>query len=203
VVCDNMSVKKIYNWMIVQRYCDEGHSLAECLQQFGMSRLGLRKAVRRGELKVGPTFFADRRQKHDWAQIRADYESGKSVRECAKQFGFALESWSKAVRRGDVTPRPNGLPIGTLLSSGKRDRGNVKSRLLGAGLLENRCSTCGLTEWRGSRLAMHLDHVNGMPHDHRLKNLRMLCPNCHSQTPTYAGRNVRRDQTLQEPVRSV
>ena len=43
---------------------------------------------------------------------------------------------------------------------------------------EERCETCGLTEWRGAALAMALHHVNG----DRLANLRMLCPNCHAQT---------------------
>jgi 5-methylcytosine-specific restriction endonuclease McrA len=38
-----------------------------------------------------------------------------------------------------------------------------------------------------------LDHVNGAKHDWRLENLRLLCPNCNSQTPTFCGRNVRRN----------
>ncbi len=52
---------------------------------------------------------------------------------------------------------------------------------------------------RASRLSMHLDHVNGVRNDNRLENLRMLCPNCHSQTPTYGGRNAKL-RRLQEPV---
>jgi 5-methylcytosine-specific restriction endonuclease McrA len=47
---------------------------------------------------------------------------------------------------------------------------------------------------------MHLDHINGVRDDHRLENLRMLCPNCHSQTPTYGGRNAKR-HSLQEQRR--
>lgn len=57
------------------------------------------------------------------------------------------------------------------------------------GPLPNVCGGCGISEWRASPLALHLDHVNGIGDDHRLQNLRFLCPNCHSQTETYCGRN--------------
>ena len=52
------------------------------------------------------------------------------------------------------------------------------------------CSCCGIgTLWNGLSLILQLDHVNGVHNDHRLGNLRLLCPNCHSQTDTFAGRN--------------
>lgn len=50
------------------------------------------------------------------------------------------------------------------------------------------CQWCGVREWRGRPLVLHLDHINGINNDHRFKNLRFLCPNCHSQTPTYSNR---------------
>lgn len=91
-----------------------------------------------------------------------------------------------------IRPRPFGMSIAELLSSPKRSRKHLKARLVRAGLLQNSCSLCGLHDWKGRPLSLHLDHVNGVPNDNRLENLRMLCPNCHSQTPTYGGRNVRR-----------
>jgi 5-methylcytosine-specific restriction endonuclease McrA len=45
---------------------------------------------------------------------------------------------------------------------------------------------------------MQIDHINGIGNDHRLENLRMLCPNCHSQTATYGGRNLRRRRLQEE-----
>ncbi len=50
------------------------------------------------------------------------------------------------------------------------------------------CPVCQLSAWRGDRLVLHLDHINGTASDHRLESLRLLCPNCHSQTATYCGR---------------
>jgi RNA polymerase subunit RPABC4/transcription elongation factor Spt4 len=68
-------------------------------------------------------------------------------------------------------------------------RKQIKKRLLEKGLMTYRCSCCGIADWQGQPLSLHLDHINGVNNDHRLENLRLLCPNCHSQTSTYAGRN--------------
>lgn len=69
---------------------------------------------------------------------------------------------------------------------------SLKSRLVNAGLLIKKCYRCGLTEWLGEPIVLQLEHKNGVRRDNRIENLCLLCPNCHSQTSTYAGRNVRR-----------
>jgi hypothetical protein len=70
----------------------------------------------------------------------------------------------------------------------------LKIRLLREGLLVAKCygEGCGLTEWRGKPISLQLDHINGNNFDHRIENLRLLCPNCHSQTDTFAGKNKRK-----------
>ena len=67
----------------------------------------------------------------------------------------------------------------------------IKQRLIAAGVKRNRCEDCGLDRWRGSPLSLSLHHVNGERHDNRLENLRLLCPNCHSQTPNFGSKNKR------------
>lgn len=64
----------------------------------------------------------------------------------------------------------------------------LKKRLIKEGLKENKCEECGISEWNNKPLAIHLDHIDGISTNHKRENLRMLCPNCHSQTHTYAGK---------------
>lgn len=65
----------------------------------------------------------------------------------------------------------------------------LKKRLIREKILENKCSCCGIEEWQGNPITLQLDHVNGDGSDHKLSNLRLLCPNCHSQTDTWCGKN--------------
>lgn len=66
----------------------------------------------------------------------------------------------------------------------------LKRRLVSSGLLKYECGNCkNQGEWCGQKLSLQLDHKNGINNDNRLKNLRFLCPNCHSQTDSFSGRN--------------
>ena len=66
----------------------------------------------------------------------------------------------------------------------------LKNRLFKEGILENKCSNCNISEWDNLPINCELDHINGIRHDHRKENLRILCPNCHSQTDTYRAKNI-------------
>jgi predicted RNA-binding Zn-ribbon protein involved in translation (DUF1610 family) len=65
----------------------------------------------------------------------------------------------------------------------------MKRKLLKSGK-EYKCEHCGNDGvWNNSPLSLHVDHVDGNHYNNNLDNLRFLCPNCHSQTNTFAGRN--------------
>lgn len=67
---------------------------------------------------------------------------------------------------------------------------HLKKRLIRENLLKESCMKCGLgNTWCNEPISLQLDHINGIHNDNRLGNLRLLCPNCHSQTSTYAARN--------------
>lgn len=65
----------------------------------------------------------------------------------------------------------------------------LKKRLLKENIFINKCFECNITEWNNMPINMQLDHIDGNSHNHKLDNLRLLCPNCHSQTDTYCGKN--------------
>lgn len=72
-------------------------------------------------------------------------------------------------------------------------RGKLKERLLAAGIKRAACELCGQQElWRGRRMSLVLDHINGISNDHRLENLRIVCPNCAATLETHCGRNLPR-----------
>ncbi|WP_205699519.1 HNH endonuclease [Conexibacter sp. SYSU D00693] len=97
--------------------------------------------------------------------------------------GAALEG----LRRSRATPRPleELLVAGSLVA-----RGTLKRRLYAEGLKEPRCELCGQGEhWRGRRMSLILDHINGVSNDNRLENLQIVCPNCAATLDTHCGRN--------------
>jgi RNase P subunit RPR2 len=65
----------------------------------------------------------------------------------------------------------------------------LKLRLLEEGIKENICEVCDLQIWEGNNINMELDHIDGDRTNHKLDNLRMICPNCHSQTETFRAKN--------------
>jgi len=67
----------------------------------------------------------------------------------------------------------------------------LKKRLIREGILEYKCYECGINQWRGKRMSLELEHKNGNRYDNRRENLSLLCPNCHSFTSTYRGKNKR------------
>lgn len=70
-----------------------------------------------------------------------------------------------------------------------KNTNSLKKRLYNEGLKSEECEICGITEWNGKEIIFELDHINGDNTDNRLENLKVLCPNCHSQTNTFRGKN--------------
>ena len=101
-------------------------------------------------------------RRYDWDEVQRHYDAGHTVRECREHFGFANQTWNSAVRRGDVRARARAVPLDELLGLGpRRNRLNIKFRLIRAGLKEDRCEDCGISDWRGQPLSLALHHLAG------------------------------------------
>ena len=102
---------------------------------------------------------------------------------------FSGKGWSAGKVIGEKRPLKDYLDNKYRIKSYK-----LKSRLVKEGLKTYACELCGIDKWMGSRLTLELDHIDGDHFNNNLNNLRILCPNCHSQTPNYRGKNISRNR---------
>lgn len=145
--------------------------MAEVLAYFGLKNHGSNyKTVR------------DRAQ-HENINLNILYENGKSYR-ISK-----LSENKKVVSLEDIFSGKEYASSSTL-----------RRKLLKANVIANECSICGHSgNWNNIPLSLQLDHIDGNPKNNSLSNLRLLCPNCHSQTSNFAGKNKRIPDKVHEP----
>jgi hypothetical protein len=165
---------------------ESGATGAEIARALGVSK----STVSYHKRRLGHLIDTRCNRRYDWAAVQRFYDAGHSMTERQERFGFARKTFMDAAARGAVTTRAQAAPIAVYLVAGRAvNRTHLKGRLLAEGLKRNRCEECGIADWLGRSLAMALHHVNGDGRDNRLENLRLLCPNCHSQTENFSGRN--------------
>lgn len=92
----------------------------------------------------------------------------------------------KGIHGGNVTRKVGHIPNILLFTINGAHRRVVKDRILRDQLIPYECQICKLLPiWNNNPIVLVLDHINGNHRDNQLHNLRFLCPNCNSQTPTF------------------
>jgi hypothetical protein len=118
----------------------------------------------------------------------------RTLKKWAERWSITTDHFDpNAVRRASLR-RQHRVHLSDVLVRGSTySRGSLKERLYDEGLKQRVCELCGQGEiWRGRRMSLILDRTNGVRDDHRLENLRIVCPNCAATLDTHCGRNVKK-----------
>ncbi|MFN8527503.1 MAG: HNH endonuclease signature motif containing protein [Anaerolineae bacterium] len=101
--------------------------------------------------------------------------------ECGVPIVKPINKWCDACIEKHVY---NKKTVYSALEALKSDRGR---RMWLINVRGHRCEICGLAEWQGQPITLELDHIDGNSDNNTAGNLRIICPNCHSQTPFWKG----------------
>lgn len=99
---------------------------------------------------------------------------------------FTKTAWNKGKK--NVNGNKVNLDLVLVENSTYQNTSKLKKYLVEKGILKYECRKCGISKWQEEEISLQLEHINGKRSDNRKENLELLCPNCHSQTPTWGSK---------------
>lgn len=175
----------------IRRLLTEGWSGARIVRELGIAKSTVSyHAGRLGRIRTP-------KPKYDYAKIQQDIDNGLTVRQIKAKHGCCSATYSNAVKREALVPRPTKAKMDLDQLAASLNGGRARSydrKLMRRFLVQHygawACTECGLINWRGKPITLEVDHLDGNPRNNGIENLRLLCPNCHSVTDTWRGRNI-------------
>ena len=117
----------------------------------------------------------------------------KTLEKYIKLWGINISHINGNSYAGKMTSKKTRIPTKEILvEDSTYGQSDLKKRIIKEKIIEHKCQKCGLEhKWENEKLVLQLDHINENHTDNRKENLRFLCPNCHSQTPTFSRSKVK------------
>lgn len=143
-------------------------------------------------------------------EIRQIVAESKSVSEVAEKLGYCKVSGSAAESINKMCDYYNidtSHFLGQGWNKGNFDysrfkKGNaIKSAHMIQAIVAlrgHKCEQCGSETWLGKPITLEVHHKDGNHLNNELNNLMLLCPNCHSYTENWRGKNIQNTQNKTE-----
>lgn len=198
---------------LIDNYQNNG--LKYCEQNLNRTRRSIMQRARKLNLKMSDDAKSQYLRKYSKNDIENAVENSLCIADVCRFFGlypqagnfknfkkliirynidishFLKPSELSKIRRIKKSYNGNIKPLSEILiENSSYDRKELKKRLFKEELLENKCVLCGQDEnWRGVKISLILDHINGINNDNRIENLRIVCPNCNATLDTFCSKN--------------
>lgn len=187
-------------------YVKQGLSIRNISLKAGISSGSVRNALKKYGLKTEHTKYVGNRSWNDEQLVEA-VRTSTTIVDIIRKLGLSDTSagnWKTIknhierlkldtshhigkqwVKNSQIHPHKYSTEEILVENSTYASSNRLFKRLVKEGLKEAKCESCGNTHWLDLPLKFELDHKNGDNRDNRIENLRVLCPNCHSQTSTW------------------
>lgn len=188
-----------------ERLVNQGLTISEIGIHFGIKSTSTRYWLKKFNLKT--KFSKEARKKWTTKELFQAIKISKTKADVLRSIGLTTrpgnyETLNKYIDNHNIDishfngkahgkSRPNKKSLkDVMVEKSTYSRSHLKTRIIKENILTYKCDECGLgPHWKNKKLVLILDHINGVKNDHRLENLRFLCPNCNSQQKTFCRKN--------------